>query len=270
MKLYLTIFCGVEEIPLHFYSTDRGISLHHFTPLYQTLALIIRANVFPTQHGNKVMTFVELKLMYKLASDRIDFNLAYMIILKMISATKSGYMPYGMLLTQVFEYFKLDTSQLPHFHVKATISDQNTRAPIPLEPHTASNNAMVDLVKLESSVKALSDKHESLVLEFNNLKIMYQTLSLKYDQLCTKVDMLVSSITTAVGRANVIEDGLAHIMSMQFAMSNGFNTSPAHVVPSSVIIVPAPVNASEPAGKDDTTMNDDNSVINNAAYETVD
>lgn len=114
------------------FTTDKGISYEHFTPLYQNLAQIIRLNVFPTQNAGKLMSFVEMKLMYKLAFKKIDFNLPYMIMTKMISAAKLGYMPYGLLLTQVFEHFLFDINIPPFFYVKNTILDKAHRDPLPL------------------------------------------------------------------------------------------------------------------------------------------
>lgn len=44
-RLFLSMFCGVDVPPNVFESTN-GINYEHFTPLYQNLAEIIRANFF--------------------------------------------------------------------------------------------------------------------------------------------------------------------------------------------------------------------------------
>lgn len=54
----------------------------------------------------------------------MDVNLAYMILSKMISSTKTGYMPYGLLLTQVFDHFNVP----PFFHVS---NDRHVRVVLP-------------------------------------------------------------------------------------------------------------------------------------------
>lgn len=78
------------------------------------------------------MSFADMKLMYKLASQKISFNLSYMILVQMINGFKKGYMLYGLLLTKVFEYFKLIVNQMPKFEVSSTIYDQVKRVVIPL------------------------------------------------------------------------------------------------------------------------------------------
>ncbi|KAL8103324.1 hypothetical protein AgCh_027768 [Apium graveolens] len=110
---FLTVFCG-KEVPKNVFQKDKGITYEHFTPFYQVLAEIVKNDFYPS-NTNKFVNFVELKIMYKLASKSVDFNLPYVILTKMISAAQHGYMPYGLLLTHVFEYFHCDLLAHPHF-----------------------------------------------------------------------------------------------------------------------------------------------------------
>ncbi|KAL8125960.1 hypothetical protein AgCh_013307 [Apium graveolens] len=70
--------------------------------------------------------------MYKLDGHKVHFNVAYMILLQMINRYKKGYMFYGLILTKVFEHFKLNVNTLPYFPVEGTISEKTNRVAIPL------------------------------------------------------------------------------------------------------------------------------------------
>ncbi|KAL8119685.1 hypothetical protein AgCh_016975 [Apium graveolens] len=86
----------------------------------------------------------ELKILYKLASKSVNFNLPYVILIKMISDAQHGYMPYGLLLTHVFEYFHCDLLAHPHFFVNPSISDKTPRTVLPLP-----ENAMPPSVSIQ-------------------------------------------------------------------------------------------------------------------------
>lgn len=49
LKLFITIFCGVES-PQMDYQTDKGISYEHYTPFYQILDEIIKINMLSSQN----------------------------------------------------------------------------------------------------------------------------------------------------------------------------------------------------------------------------
>ena len=46
LRLYLSVMCG-HEVLLDICVEDGKISFEHFTPVFQTLALIIRSNIYP-------------------------------------------------------------------------------------------------------------------------------------------------------------------------------------------------------------------------------
>lgn len=131
LRLFLSVMCGLE-VPPNIFVEDKGVFYEHFIPPFQYLALIIRSNIFPNTSHSKLMTFAEIRLMHKLASHKVHFNLSYLILLQMINGYKKGYMLYGLLLTKVFEFFKLNVTTLPYFSVKSTISDGETRTVVPL------------------------------------------------------------------------------------------------------------------------------------------
>lgn len=88
-RLSLSVFYG-DDVPNTVFESTNGRNYEHFIPLFENLAQIIKANYFPSSNTGKLMSFVELKLMYKLVSQRIDFNLAYMILPKMILQQNMG------------------------------------------------------------------------------------------------------------------------------------------------------------------------------------
>lgn len=84
-KLMLGTFCN-SDIPLGLYDKHCGIHYKHFSPLFQNLALIIRANVLPKPNQSKYFDFFDMKIMFLLFINKIDFNISYIILLNLINA----------------------------------------------------------------------------------------------------------------------------------------------------------------------------------------
>lgn len=129
---FISTFCNVE-VPHNVFSNDRGFNSAHFIPLYQNLATFVKENVFPSLE--KSVSFLDMKIMYKIATNRISFNIPHMLMTKMHAASKAGYSPYGLLPTKVFEHMKYNIC-IPHFfHVTNTISELCTKSVLPLNIH---------------------------------------------------------------------------------------------------------------------------------------
>lgn len=238
LKLYLSVLCGLE-VPNNLFTTDVGVCYEHFTQVFQILALIIRGNIFPNTSGDKLMTFAEIKLMYKLASHKITFNLPYMILMQMVNGFKKGYMLYGLLLTKVFEYFKLNVSQLPHFQVASTLIDKGNKIVVPLpgfglpppvinlDPVENIPSAPVESVSGVSVPKVDVDKeflklpsHDELTELFNELKASFQVLVEKHESTEVKVKILIEILGNTVSRAGRIEEGLSQMINVQLGLAD--------------------------------------------------
>ena len=69
-RLYLSILCG-HEVPYDMIVEENGILYEHFTSVFQTLALIITGNINLSTSDSKLVSFAEVKLMYKLAGHKV-------------------------------------------------------------------------------------------------------------------------------------------------------------------------------------------------------
>lgn len=234
-KLYLSVLCGLQ-IPHTLFSTDIGICYEHFTQAFQTLALIIRGNIFPNISGDKLMTFAEVKLMYKLASHKVTFNLPYMILMHMINGFKKGYMLYGLMLTKVFEYFKLNISQQPHFQVASTIYDKTEKIVVPLPGFglpppvinldpvekipsaPVANVVTVPKLDLDKEFLKLQASHDELTVFFNELKESFQILVEKHEATEAKVKILMEILGNTMSRAGRIEEGSSQMINVQLGL----------------------------------------------------
>ena len=103
---FLKMFCG-SEVPPSLCEQNCGISFNHFLPKYQQLAYIIRANILPKPLMDKYFDFVDLKIMYQMVTNTVEFNIIYVIILHMFLAFQLDFMPYGLLLTSIFEMYHI-------------------------------------------------------------------------------------------------------------------------------------------------------------------
>ncbi|KAL8106996.1 hypothetical protein AgCh_023703 [Apium graveolens] len=195
-RLYRYILCE-HEVPPDMFVEDRGISFELFSPIFQTLALIIRGNIYPITSNNKLVLFAETKLMYKLAGHKVHFNLAYLILLQMINGFKKGYMFYGLLLTKVFEHFKLNVSTVPYFPVESIISDKAKRVVVPLPGFALVPPAPPTIINLDPipptsvgpgpqdsfdvNLAKLQAAHDDLAESFKNLQEAFNQLAAKFE-----------------------------------------------------------------------------------------
>ncbi|KAK1390097.1 hypothetical protein POM88_018275 [Heracleum sosnowskyi] len=79
----------------------------YFTPLYQQIATILREKLMSKPKNDRFFDFVDLKVMYQLVINQITFDINYVIILNMIYARLADFMPYGLLLTSIFELYHI-------------------------------------------------------------------------------------------------------------------------------------------------------------------
>ena len=105
-EMYVGFFCG-DSIPTGLCAVDCGIAFKYFLPDYQQLAIILRANLLPKAKNNQYFDFLDFKVMYQLVTNKVEFNIIYVIILNMFVAFQEDFMPYGLLLTAIFELFKI-------------------------------------------------------------------------------------------------------------------------------------------------------------------
>lgn len=88
-KLMLSTFCD-SDVPLGLCDKHCGIHYKHFTPVFQNLALFIRANVLPKPNQRKYFDFFDMKIMFMLLLNKIDFNISYVILLNLINDNLVG------------------------------------------------------------------------------------------------------------------------------------------------------------------------------------
>ena len=153
-ELYVSFFCD-EDIPIGLCDSNCGIHYKHFTPVYQLIALILRSNIIPKPNQDKFFDFFDLKIMFLIVTNKIDFSLSYVILLNMINAHLADYMPYGMLLTSMFNIYHI-SMPLPIATESAShINIAHVRTQIPLtkcEPQEARHVRTPYIMQEETSL----------------------------------------------------------------------------------------------------------------------
>ena len=76
-------FSSDDNIPTGLCVVDCGIAFKNFLPDYQQLAVILRANILPKPENDQYFDFIDLKMMYQLVTNKVEFNNIYVIILHM-------------------------------------------------------------------------------------------------------------------------------------------------------------------------------------------
>ena len=103
---YVKLFCG-SEVPTGLCAENCGISFAHLLPVYQQLAFILRANILPKPFMDKYLDFVDMKVMFQMITNSVEFNIIYVIILHMFLAYQLDFMPFGLLLTAIFDMYHI-------------------------------------------------------------------------------------------------------------------------------------------------------------------
>ncbi|KAK1393870.1 hypothetical protein POM88_012926 [Heracleum sosnowskyi] len=127
-EMFLGLFCD-EDVPLGLCAKNCGISFRHFTPKYQKLAIILRENILPKPKHDRFFDFVDIKVMFQLVSNYVEFNINYVLVLNMIYAHLIDYMPYGLLITSIFETYyvqmsRVYTNKIDYFSVEGLVQDK--------------------------------------------------------------------------------------------------------------------------------------------------
>ena len=131
-QLYVGFFTD-SDVPFGLCDSNCGIHYKHFTPVYQLVALIIRSNVLPKSNQDKHFDFYDMKLMFLFVTNRIEFSISYVIILNMINAHLTDYMPYAHVLTTVFSLFHIPLPTALETKTTAYIDVTHVRAQVALD-----------------------------------------------------------------------------------------------------------------------------------------
>lgn len=105
-------------MPLGLCDVNCGIHYKHFSSKLQYLALILRANVLPKPNQSKYFDFFDMKVLFLLYTNHINFSISYVMLLNMINANFVDYMPYGLMLSSIFDIY-----HIPMPSIFATLAD---------------------------------------------------------------------------------------------------------------------------------------------------
>lgn len=167
----------------------------------------------------------------------------------MVSCSKSGLNPYGLLLTKVFKHLKFNVSIPPFFHVINTISKKAFKSIIPLNIFTPTENELPtpaeELPENEppASVSApqrmvpinLSitlEKYHAMILDLEHLKAENASLKATIaiilsnnDKTISKLESLQPLLNNALARLTLLETSLAQLIFVHISLQNNPNTS---------------------------------------------
>lgn len=105
-QLMLSILCD-SDIPLGLCDDNCGIHYKHFSPKFQFLALVLRANILPKPTQSKYFDYFDIKVLFLLYTNKVNFSISYVILLNMLNAHFVDYMPYGLLLSSLFDIYHI-------------------------------------------------------------------------------------------------------------------------------------------------------------------
>lgn len=137
--MLLRNFCA-SDIPPNKFNTYMYVSYTLFTPHFQLLAMIIRYNILPKLNNEMLFDFVDLKVMFLVLTNKINFNIGYVVLLNIIQATELGFFPYGLLLTSVFRHVEIPLLYPHSKRIYTCVTEKDIKRRIPLsyyvpQPH---------------------------------------------------------------------------------------------------------------------------------------
>lgn len=194
-ELFLGLFCE-EDVPERLCVREFAINFRHFLPRFQQLAIIIRSNILPKPKHDKFFDFVDLKVMFKIVSNSIDFNLNYVIVLNMINAFNVDYMPYGLLLTAVFETHYIHMSRMHLNRVDYCAIDSLVQPKLSLKNYQTSHPNRIVIPSLAPK----SDAYAIIREEFNKLSLDMDILKESNNELHIRVENLEGIIHKNKGK----------------------------------------------------------------------
>ena len=89
--------------------------------------------MLPKSNQDKHFDFYDMKLMFPFVTNRIEFSISYVILLNMINAHLTDYMPYAHVLTAVFSLFHIPLPTALETKTTAYIDVTHVRAQIALD-----------------------------------------------------------------------------------------------------------------------------------------
>lgn len=189
-ELFVGHFCDAD-VPVDLCEENCAISYLHFTPLYQQLAIIIRSNLLPKPKNAQFFDFVDLKVMFQLVTNQIEFNINYVILLNMIMAFEVEYLPYGLLLTSLFELYHIAMPRVLSEKIEFCDIINLVKPQVPLrdcEPLTVTPICISPTVMLTANQanKRTNAEIDKLKGEINLLKKMNVGIMARLDQLENK------------------------------------------------------------------------------------
>ena len=189
-ELFVGFFCN-SDVPAGLFEEECAIDFRHFTPIYQQLAIIIRSNLLPKPKQANFFDFVDLKVMFQLVTNQVEFNICYVMLLNMVYAFQEDYMPYGLMVTAMFELYHIPTPRILANKVELCNVAGLVRNQIPLsecnpipavkivlapavliqatEPLTNMDNSL-EIKTLQFEVKVLKENQEKMIARLNELE----------------------------------------------------------------------------------------------------
>uniref|UniRef100_A0A169WRG4 Uncharacterized protein n=1 Tax=Daucus carota subsp. sativus TaxID=79200 RepID=A0A169WRG4_DAUCS len=205
-ELLVSYFCDAD-VPVNLCDKNCAIEFHHFTPLYQQLAIIIRSNLLPKPKNTQFFDYVDLKVMFQLVTNQIEFNINYVILINMIMAFEVEYMPYGLLLTSLFELYHIAmprvlAERIEYCNISTLVKHQvslNDCKPLDVTPVCITPDVMI--IGSKQGTNKAKDELDKIKEEVNNLKEINLFIMARLDQLENK-----SKEDSTVGKEEGIDD----------------------------------------------------------------
>lgn len=203
-QIMLGTLCN-SDVPLGLCDMNCSIHYKHFDPKFQHLALILRANILPKPNQSKFFDFFDIKVLFLLFTNKIDFSISYVILLNMINANLVDYMPYGLLLSSIFDIYHIFMPNTSSTIADSHITIENIRPQVPLllcEPQVFSPTIIPPIIGEEDVFLA---SYSSVKMMIEEQKVEIRRLKTENEEIKGRLSYLEGLAASRLGQNGIID-----------------------------------------------------------------
>lgn len=146
-----------------------------------------------------------MKVMFLLFLNKIDFNISYVILLNLINANLVGYMPYGLMISSIFNICHIHTHSDHSSLADSQITPAHIRPQVPLILCQPQDVFSTDLPRNIREEDIYLNKNESARMMFEEENLELRRLKTENEDIKRRLSFIESLAATTMGN-NRIKD----------------------------------------------------------------
>lgn len=219
-QLMLSNFCD-SDVPSGLCDKPCSIHYKHFNPMFQQLALIVRANVLPKPNQSKFLDFYDMKVMFLLYNNKINFNISYVILLNLINVNLVEYMPYGLMITSILNLCHVSTPFDQATIVDSCLTPAHTRNQVSLTLCEPQNVFPVNLPQNIREEDVYLSNNESVKMLFEEQKMELRRLKTENEDIKRRLGFIESLAAFTMGQNRVMDMEIMNQFQVQMVNNVG-------------------------------------------------